>query len=183
MELVISRIVLLMVATALSLLGPAGATRADGPRGLMLIRKGESDGGVRWSQRARASGDHVIAELTLRGADGVPSSAFDDAHLSRRDPLAWSAEHGLDPADEQLLEGAAYSNVDHLHLELADGTARDITPSPAPKTARGKWSSLKSFRFFVVILPQQPAMMRLTAVDRRGKSILRVPLASPGAGS
>lgn len=174
---------LLLVATALSLACLAGITRADGPRGLMLIHRGESDGGVRWSQRARASGDHVIAELTLRGADGVPSSAFDDAHLSRREPLAWSAEHGLDPADEQLLEGAAYSNVDHLHLEFADGTARDITPSPAPKTARGKWSSLKDFRFFVSILPQQPAMMRLTAVDRRGTAIFQTRLASPGTGS
>jgi hypothetical protein len=172
----VPRVLLLLIATALSLSCLVASSRADGPRALMLIDRGESDGGVRWAHRARANGDRVITEFTLRGADDVASSSFVDAHLSRRDPVAFSTDSALDPADEQLLEGASYSNVDHLRLELVDGTAQDIKPVPAPEGAMRKWHALRDFRFFVVVLPHEPAMARLVALDRRGKAIVRIPL-------
>jgi hypothetical protein len=170
------RALILLVVTALSLSCLVSSTRADGPKGLMLVARGQSDGGVRWSQRARANGDRVIAEFTLREADNVADTTFSDAHLSRRDPVLWTTSLHIGPADEQELDGAALTNVDHLRLEFADGTARDLTPSPAPKTAMRKWSALERVRFFAVLVPPQPAMKRLVAIDRRGKVIVRIAL-------
>jgi hypothetical protein len=173
---VILRVSLLLFATVLSLSCLVATTRADGPRALMLIQRGESEGGMRWSQRARANGDHVITQFTSRGADDEPEITFDDAHLSRRDPVAMAPFSDVAPAGEQVLEGSAYSTVVRLRLEFADGMSRDITPVRAPKGAVAKWRSLGHFRFFLVVVPQQPVMKRLVAVDRRGKTVSSIPL-------
>ncbi len=173
-----SRTAAVLVATTLSLCW-VGSADADGPKGLMKVGSGASDG-VRWSQRARANGDRVITDFSWREGQGEPGGGIGDARLNSRDPVDWAQDSDLGSGGLQMVEGAALSSVDHLRVEFADGTARTITPARAPSAARRRWPSLAHFRFFFVLLAQQPAMMRLVAVDHHGDVITRIPLASGG---
>jgi hypothetical protein len=169
-------LVLVLVVAALSV-GVVRRAEAGGPKGLVLVGRGDSDG-VRWSQRARADGSRVIIDSSWRAADEEPGGGISDARLNAGVPVDWVQDSHVGSADQQVLEGVAYSTVDHLRLEFADGTARKITLSRAPGAARKKWPSLGHFRFFFVALEQQPAMMRLVAVGRNSRVVMRIPLAS-----
>jgi hypothetical protein len=154
----------LLITAALALGLPAGG-RADGPA---VVDRGHS-GDVHWTQRARARGSRVTTELTLRVAGRAPSTRVSSARLGDAQPVAWFVEHDVGLGDRQLLEATTSRTVDHLRLEFDDGTARQITPS----------GRLAGYRFYVLVLPQQPATMRLLAIDRRGDTIESIALAAP----